>query len=157
MGLFGCGIERVDCYYAVCLVWEEAGCVVGVDYDAAGEDLGVWGSKDGDLLILPGVEILRCCVTPVLVARYCCSRVVWIECEICGFYLARKDVLTLVVKMPCSIPVKETPIGVIHEIGRRREMDLWSPLTVVVTCSPISTYFVGGLDRTVEPTVTLSW
>ena len=148
MGLFGCGIERVDCYYAVGLVGEESGCVVGVDYDAAGEDLGIWGGEDGDFFVLPGVEIFGGCVAPVLVARYCCSRVVWIECEIYSFDLAREEVLTLVVEMPCSIAVKKTPIWVIHEIGGRREMDLCSPLTVVVTCSPISTYFVGGLDRT---------
>lgn len=34
LGLRGDRIQGIDCYNTVCLVWEEAGCVIGIDDDA---------------------------------------------------------------------------------------------------------------------------
>lgn len=72
-------VEGVNGYDAVGLVREETRCIVGIDDGTATEDLGVWGSIDGDLLVRPVVEILGSCVAPVLVPGYCASWIVWLK------------------------------------------------------------------------------
>ena len=50
-------VQSVNCYNAVCLVRKESRCVVDIDDGASTEDLTILCGKNGDLLILPGVEI----------------------------------------------------------------------------------------------------
>lgn len=64
-------MEGVDCYYAVGLVGEEAAGVVYVDDAGAGEDAIALGAGiDGYGLVFPMVEILGCCMAPMLVPGY---------------------------------------------------------------------------------------
>ena len=74
-------VEGVDGHYAVCLVWEETAGVVDVYNRGAGEDAFSFGARvDRNRLVLPVVEVLRCCVTPMLVPSHDIRGIVY-----CGY------------------------------------------------------------------------
>ena len=79
MDLLVCGVESVDCNDTVCLIGEEARSVVHVDYGAAAEDLRIFCGVDGDLLVLPVVEIFGGGVTPMLVSGYSIGWIIWVQ------------------------------------------------------------------------------
>lgn len=58
LDLFGWCVERVDGYDTICLVWKETGCVTDINYGTSTEDLRSFCCKDGNLLVLPVVQIL---------------------------------------------------------------------------------------------------
>lgn len=68
----------VDCNHAIVLVREEPRCVVCIDDYTTREDLWVLGCVDGDLLVIPVVQILGSCVSPVLVS---CNDICWVVCR----------------------------------------------------------------------------
>lgn len=95
LNLVGCCVESVDCDHSVRLIGEEAACVVAVDYDTAGEDLGTAVVReDGNWLVIPGnilaqikvlvvfdlpmIEVTGCSMSPMLVASH---SVCWIVYE----------------------------------------------------------------------------
>lgn len=69
-------VEGVDCNDTVGLVGEESRGVVCIDHDTSTENAFVFGlGREGDLLVGPVVEILGCCVAPMLVS---CNNFGWV-------------------------------------------------------------------------------
>ena len=110
-------IGSVDCHHAISLIREEAGCVVHVDYCAAGEDAcHIFMRKQSDLLVRPVVQVGGCSVTPVLISRDGVCRII------------------LIVQMVNALGVEEHSIGIIHEANGRGEMDLRAIDAIVCAC-----------------------
>lgn len=129
------GVQSVDGYHPVArldIVLEEAGSVVAVDDDGAGEDaLAGLLRCESDGMVVPRITVLGSSVSPVLIAS---DRLVGIVLE---------------VEVEKTVVVDEEPIGIVHESGARTVVDLRSIVLLVHSCEGLVT--VAGSTGVVLP------
>jgi hypothetical protein len=73
-------VQSVNRNNTIRLVWEESRCIVNIDDSAATEDLAVLGSVNGNLLVLPSVQVLGRGMPPMLITCDRCRGIIYYLC-----------------------------------------------------------------------------